>query len=186
MKRLATLGLLTLAAVATFVAVAVAQGRLGCPRGDAAAVTQCQKTLGLSAEQTKKVDALRADFGKKIDPLAGKLREKAQALRQLQTADKPDAKALAALESEVATLRGDLRKARLAYHEAVGKVLTDEQKKKLAASGTCPCGGDPANCPGPCEDCPGWGGDCGDGCGMKPGHGPGGCGMGRCGGHGSQ
>jgi len=139
-------------AAAALIAVACAQDKPapakghGCPMGG-----QQQKGLGLSAEQTKKVRALQADFKTKTEKLTPTLRTKSKALETLNSAKKPDKAKIAAATAEVGKLRTELKKRQQEYRAAVTKLLTPEQKKKLAGPDACPASADPALCPSPGE-----------------------------------
>lgn len=166
---------------ATLMAAGVAALALG-PMGGRMA-----KELGLSPEQTQKIESLRYDHQKEMIGLKGQMQVKRLDLRKEMEKDTPDPAALDKLVDEGAALRATMQKARLHHLLDMKKILTPEQWQKAKAHFAEHMGemggargrghGGPGGNRGEgAEGCPG--------AGKGPGHGPHGPAMGQGGGPG--
>ena len=116
----------------------------------------------LTPDQAAKMAKLKLEHQKALVPLQADLKTKRLELHQLML-EKADQKQLDAKIDELAKVGADIQKKCLAHRNAVGSLLTDEQKKALE------------------QKCGGMGCGSGMGHGARMGHG-GGCG-GGCSGH---
>ncbi|MBI5441147.1 MAG: Spy/CpxP family protein refolding chaperone [Deltaproteobacteria bacterium] len=116
--------------------------------------------LGLSAEQTAKMEALTAECREEGAPLRDQLIQAKQELRGLWSASELDSAAISAKQAEVRGIQEKMQAVRLQCETDRRAVLTAEQKAKLTELG--PGGG-----------CGGWGrggcGGVGTGCGGQAG-----------------
>ena len=107
----------------------------------------------LTPDQAAKMAKLKLEHQKALVPLQADLKTKRLELRQLML-EKADQKQLDAKIDELAKVGADIQKKCLAHRNAVGSLLTDEQKKALEQK----CGGMS------CGAGMGHGGGCGGGC----------------------
>jgi Spy/CpxP family protein refolding chaperone len=158
------------------------------------------KELGLTQEQTQKLESLRYEHRKETADLRHQIQGKRLDLRREMEKDSPDPSVLDRLVEEAGALKVKLQKARIRHRLEVKTIFTPEQWEKVRENfgPRAGRGGDPGKMgrgrrgggPGP-EGAPGRGrGPClnpgsGDGPGPRGGGGFGpGRGMGPCGGTG--
>ncbi|MDI6742956.1 MAG: Spy/CpxP family protein refolding chaperone [Smithella sp.] len=91
--------------------------------------------LNLSAEQKAKIEALNLAHQQDIRPIREKMADKSVELRRLWLQTDPARNKISAKQKEVRTLRDQLEDKKTAYRFEINKVLTPEQKEKLAAYG---------------------------------------------------
>jgi len=91
--------------------------------------------ISLSEEQKTKIDALCLAHLKDIRPLREKMFDRSVELRRLWLEPNPDKNKIYAKQKEVRALRDQLEDKRTAYRLEINKLLTPEQKEKLAAYG---------------------------------------------------
>jgi Spy/CpxP family protein refolding chaperone len=91
--------------------------------------------LNLSEEQKSKIDALHLAHQKDIRPIREKMADKSVELSRLWLQADPDRNKINAKQKEVRVLRDQMEDKKTAYRFEVNKVLTPEQKEKLAAYG---------------------------------------------------
>jgi Spy/CpxP family protein refolding chaperone len=91
--------------------------------------------LNLSEDQNAKIDALHLAHQQDIRPIREKMADKSVELRRLWLQTDPDRNKITAKQKEVRALRDQLEDKKTAYRFEVNKVLTAEQKEKLAAYG---------------------------------------------------
>ncbi len=119
--------------------------------------------LTLTDEQQAKIEALQDAHYKAVRPLQEKIFDKSVELRRLWLQANPDKGKISATQKELWTLRTELEDKTTALRFEINKVLTPEQKDKLANSrwgrgfGFGPRGGMRGDCgfgagqgPGPC------------------------------------
>src|SRR5258707_2345530 len=82
----------------------------------------------LTDDQKAKIKAQQIAFGKEALPLQNQLEEKRAHLRTLQTAQAYDANAVNATIDDIAKTESQLMKKHAANHEAIRKLLNDEQR----------------------------------------------------------
>lgn len=90
--------------------------------------------LNLSAEQKTKIEALQLAHRKEIRPIKEKMFDKSVALRRMWLQTNPDKDKIIALQKEVRVLRDQLEDKGTAHMLEIRKVLTPEQREKLANS----------------------------------------------------
>jgi len=93
--------------------------------------------LNLTDEQKTKLEALQLAHDKEVRPIREKMFDKSVELRRLWLQTDPDKNKINAKQKEVRTLRDQLEDKRTTFRLEVNKVLTAEQKEKLAAYGWC-------------------------------------------------
>jgi len=91
--------------------------------------------LNLTAEQKSRIEVLELTHQKEVRPIREKMFDKSVELRRLWLETDPDRNKITAKQKEVRTLRDQLEDKRTAFRLEVNKVLTAEQKEKLAAYG---------------------------------------------------
>jgi Spy/CpxP family protein refolding chaperone len=91
--------------------------------------------LNLSEDQNAKIEAMRLAHQQDIRPIREKMADKSVELRRLWLQTDPDRNKISAKQKEVRALRDQLEDKKTAYRFEVNKVLTPEQKEKLAAYG---------------------------------------------------
>lgn len=89
----------------------------------------------LSSDQQKKIEALGVSFRKETLPITNVLAEKQAHLRTLQASDKADMGAINSTIDEMTQLRSQLMKKQAGHHEAVRKLLTDDQRVAFDSRG---------------------------------------------------
>ncbi len=82
----------------------------------------------LTEAQQSKIDALMVKHLKEVTPLRNELLEKEARLNTLESADKPDMNAINKTIDEIAALKAQIMKKRVAHRTEVATQLTDEQK----------------------------------------------------------
>ncbi len=91
--------------------------------------------LNLTDDQKAKFETLQTEHFKATEPLWKKIHSTSDELRQLWLKADPDKNKITAKQKEVRTLRDQLEDKRTAYRFEVNKLLTKEQKEKLAGCG---------------------------------------------------
>lgn len=91
-----------------------------------------QEWLGLTAEQKSKIEALRKTHQEEMKGLRDKLQESLKQLREARQDPKADPKKIDSLIDEIYKLRAAQMKARVKHQGEIEKILTQEQKDKLA------------------------------------------------------
>jgi len=91
--------------------------------------------LNLTDDQKAKFETLQTKHFKATEPLREKIHGKAVELRQLWLQAEPNKNKIIAKQKEIRALRDQLDDKRIAYRFEVNKLLTKEQKEKLAACG---------------------------------------------------
>lgn len=84
--------------------------------------------LNLTDEQQSALKKLQVVHQKEMLPLRNELGEKKAKMRTLQTAENADLKAINALIDEMSLIKTRMAKAKAAKHQAIRKLLTDEQR----------------------------------------------------------
>lgn len=82
----------------------------------------------LTEAQQKKIDDLMVKHLKEVTPLRNELLEKEARLNTLESADKPDMNAINKTIDEIAALKAQIMKKRVAHRTEVAALLTDEQR----------------------------------------------------------
>lgn len=82
----------------------------------------------LTDDQKTKIKAQQVAFGKEALPLTNQLAEKRAHLRTLQTAQVYDVNAVNAAIDDIGKIESQLMKKQAANHEAIRKLLNDEQR----------------------------------------------------------
>ena len=127
---------LTILAVAISPVVALARGPgggqgKGCGMG-MGQNGQMEQRLNLAADQQKQVSLLRQNLAKELEPIWAKLDAKRAEIQVLWSSDKPERTAILAKQSEMDSLRENVRVAHVDFRLAVHKLLTSEQRKEFA------------------------------------------------------
>lgn len=91
--------------------------------------------LNLSAEQKARIESLREAHIKDVRPLREKMFDKSVELRKLWLEATPDRNKITVKQKEVRALRNQLEDKKTVYRFEINKVLTKDQKEKLATSG---------------------------------------------------
>jgi len=91
--------------------------------------------LNLTDEQKTKIEALRLAYEKDVRPIKEKMFDKSVELRRLWLKENPDKDKIYAAQKEVRTLRDKMQDKVTALRFEIRKVLTPEQKEKLASFG---------------------------------------------------
>mgnify|MGYP000912371627 CR=1 FL=1 len=91
--------------------------------------------LNLTNEQIDKFEALQLTHKKEVRPLREKMLNKSVELRKLWLQANPDRDKISTKQKEVSVLRDQLEDKRTAFRLEVNKLLTAQQKEKLAALG---------------------------------------------------
>ncbi len=91
--------------------------------------------LNLTDEQRTKIEALTTANQKEIRPIREKVFDKSVALRRLWLQPNPDKDKIIALQKEVRTLRDQIQDKSTLLRFEIRKILTPEQKEKLASFG---------------------------------------------------
>lgn len=99
----------------------------GCARG--------LDRLNLTDEQKTRIEALELAHQKEVRPIRENMFDKSLELRRLWLEADPDRNKINAKQKEVRVLRDQLEDKQTAFRLEVNKVLTPEQKEKLAAYG---------------------------------------------------
>ncbi|MBL7073837.1 Spy/CpxP family protein refolding chaperone [candidate division KSB1 bacterium] len=89
----------------------------------------------LTEEQEAKIRGMRVDFMKEGLPLKNEIGEKRARLRTLMTANKTDEKAINKLIDDISRLRTRMMKKKVAHHQAVRRILTEEQRVYFDSKG---------------------------------------------------
>jgi Spy/CpxP family protein refolding chaperone len=93
------------------------------------------RRLNLTDEQKAKIEALRIAYEKDVRPIKEKMFDKSVALRRLWLQENPDKDKIYAAQKEVRTLRDKIQDKVTALRFEIRKILTPEQKEKLASFG---------------------------------------------------
>ncbi len=88
----------------------------------------CRNLPGITDEQLEQINAIRLNTMKQNQQVQNQLGEKRAQLRTLSTAGQPDNSAINRTIDEMAALRAELAKNRMASQQEIRKVLTDEQR----------------------------------------------------------
>ena len=133
MKKI-TLTLMALFLVATVATVAMAYGPgRGAGKGSSAPCdARGFSALNLSEEQKTKLNASQEAHWKEVAPLREQMTAKRAALQKLWLEPNPDQAKIAAAQKELRTLRDQMQDKGTAFRLERLKVLTPEQKEKLA------------------------------------------------------
>lgn len=91
--------------------------------------------LNLSRNQKAKMEELRIAHRKEIRPIREKMFDKSVELRRMWLQVDPNKDKIMALQKEVRELRDQLEDKDIAYNLEIRKVLTPQQREKLADSG---------------------------------------------------
>jgi Spy/CpxP family protein refolding chaperone len=91
--------------------------------------------LDLTDEQKTKIEAMHLAYQKDIKPIREKMEDKRVELSRLWSQTDPDKKKIEAKQKEARVLRDQLEDKQTAFRLEVNKVLTAEQKEKIAAYG---------------------------------------------------
>lgn len=91
--------------------------------------------LNLNDDQEAKIEALQIAHEKDIRPTREKMFDKSVELRRLWLQTNPDKNKIDAVQKEVRTLRDKIEDKATALRFEINKVLTPEQKEKLASFG---------------------------------------------------
>ena len=83
---------------------------------------------GITDQQRQDIQKIQLATRRDIMPLRNQVFEKSARLRTLNTAEKPDTKAIDATLDEVSALRNQIAKRRMQSHQEIRKLLTDEQR----------------------------------------------------------
>jgi Spy/CpxP family protein refolding chaperone len=112
-----------------------------------------EERLKLTVDQQKQVSALRQNLTKELEPIWTRVDAKRVELQTLWTRDKPERAAILAKQSEIETLREDVRAAHVDFRLAVHSLLTPVQRKEFAVT-SAGCGqmknGQGNGCAGSC------------------------------------
>jgi Spy/CpxP family protein refolding chaperone len=87
-----------------------------------------KKGSGMTDEQKTKIKDLRIAAYKEVNPLENQLGELKAKQHTLTTADKPDMSAINANIDEMAKVQAKIMKIKVANHQQIRALLTDEQK----------------------------------------------------------
>lgn len=85
--------------------------------------------LNLTEEQRKTMQEMRLKHKKELIPIQGKLKEKQLDLKAEMMADEPNQSKINAIVDDIAKLRAELQKKKIAHRLAIRNILTDEQRK---------------------------------------------------------
>ena len=125
-------------AFAMFPAVALARGPGGGPgNGCGMGMGQngrMEERLNLTADQQKQVTALRQNLTKELEPIWARVDAKRVELQTLWGSDKPERATILAKQSEIDSLRENVRAAHVDFRLAVHRLLTSVQRKEFAAT----------------------------------------------------
>jgi Spy/CpxP family protein refolding chaperone len=88
----------------------------------------CRSLPGITKEQLGQIEVIRLNTMKKNQVLQNQLGEKRAQLRSLSTADRADGSAIDRTINEMAAIRAEMAKNRMASHQEIRKLLTDEQR----------------------------------------------------------
>ena len=91
--------------------------------------------LDLTDEQKTKIEAMHLAYQKDIKPIREKMEDRRVELRRLWSQADLDKKKIEAKQKETRVLRDQLEDKQTAFRLEVNKVLTAEQKEKIAAYG---------------------------------------------------
>jgi Spy/CpxP family protein refolding chaperone len=91
-------------------------------------VAMLEKMPGMTTELKTKMDALKVTHMKQIQALKNKMHELKAHQRTLETADKPDMKAVYANIDEMTKLQNQMMKAQADHRNEIRSMLNDEQK----------------------------------------------------------
>lgn len=121
----------------------------------------CRNLPGITPEQTEQIDALRLKGMKQTQQLRNELGEKQARLRTLSTSDKPDQNTINKTIDEIAAIKANIQKNRMATHQEIRKLLNDDQRIVFDNnSGTGRKGRGPCASRGSSGGSPGFRGDC--------------------------
>ncbi|MFB3925137.1 MAG: Spy/CpxP family protein refolding chaperone [Syntrophales bacterium] len=90
--------------------------------------------LGLTEEQTAKINALRESYLRETKPLQDKMFSRRGDLKLLWLERNPDQAKIAAVQKEIRSLRDQLQDKRTNYHFEILKVLTPEQQERFRSA----------------------------------------------------
>jgi len=102
-----------------------------CARGD----FQGPDGLNLTAEQTTKMKEIRETQWKEMKPLQEKTFAKRDEIRKLWLEPNPDQEKITAAQKEMRVLRDEMQDKMTAFRLDALKVLTPEQREKIASAG---------------------------------------------------
>ena len=88
----------------------------------------CRSLPGITIEQLDQIEVIRLNTMKKNQELQNQLGEKRAQLRSLSTADRADGSAIDRTIDEMASIRAEMAKNRMASHQEIRKLLTEEQR----------------------------------------------------------
>jgi len=128
----------------------------------AGSIDECDPALKLTQEQKEKMQKMCLEFQKKMLPLQTDLKAKSLDMKTLLH-EKADLSKLNAKIDEMAKIRAEMMKKKLAHHNQIMGLLSDEQKALLGKSGfgcAIGCGMEACRMHGK-------GMSCGMGCGME-------------------
>ncbi|MCX7972912.1 MAG: Spy/CpxP family protein refolding chaperone [Candidatus Aminicenantes bacterium] len=91
-----------------------------------------QEWLGLTSDQKSKIEALRKTHQEEIKAIRDKLFDLQKQLREARQDPKADSKKIDGLIDEIFKLRASEMKARIKHQGEIEKLLTKEQRDKLA------------------------------------------------------
>lgn len=91
--------------------------------------------LNVTEDQRTKLEVLQSQHFKAVRPLREKIHDKSAELRKLWLQVDPDKNEIMAKQKEVRALRNQLEDNKTVYRFEVNKILTPEQKEKLATCG---------------------------------------------------
>lgn len=87
--------------------------------------------LDLSKEQRDKINAIHDDLRKQNWQRMGKMMDAMARMRELYQSDTPDPKAVGKAFAEISDIKRQMLEARVAAHNELNKVLTDDQRQQL-------------------------------------------------------
>ena len=85
--------------------------------------------LNLTEEQRKTMQEMRLNHKKELIPIQAKLKEKQLDLKAEMMADEPNQSKINAIVDDLAKLRAEVQKKKIAHRLAIRNILTDEQRK---------------------------------------------------------
>ncbi len=107
----------------------------GRGKGDRPCREAALEKLNLTADQNAKIEALRDANYKETRPLREKIFDKSVELRRLWLQANPDKDKITAIQKELRTLRNEMEDKVTSLRFEMNKVLTPEQREKLANTG---------------------------------------------------
>lgn len=89
------------------------------------------ETLDLTAQQRSKINQIQDDLRKRNWAVMGQMMDEQARMRDLTSADKPDAAAIGELSIKISDLQKQMQKSMVDAHIKIDAVLTKEQKAQL-------------------------------------------------------